>query len=88
MVLELLYIKGNGMENRHQLPDLGTGILDSGEKVAKNKGNGEWSWYPVMGGDPRHTVREPGCCPQWNGAMEIKTCGILSDGEAFACPKA
>ena len=47
MVLELLYIKGNGMENRHQLPDLGTGILDSGEKVAKNKGNGEWSWYPV-----------------------------------------
>jgi len=47
MVLELLYIKGNGMENRNQLPALGTGMVDSGEKVAENKGNGEWSWNPV-----------------------------------------
>lgn len=68
MVLELLYIKGNGMENRNQLPGLGSRMLDSGEKVAENKGNGEWSCNPCPAGDARHTTREPGVLPamEWS----------------------
>ena len=56
------------------------------KKWRKTMGMEQWRAIQVTSGpDPSCTDREPGPSTG-NGAMETKTYGISSNGEAFACP--